>query len=157
MGEFVRVGRVSEFREGRGRAVKVDGVDVAVFRVGARLFALKDACPHMGASLADGKPEGLQVECHWHHWKFDLDTGRCHEREWAAADRYEVKLDGQDVLLRPPDKREASVAQGDDEDPEWMFWDAERFFKKKQNGPEHRSDTREGSGQTDRAPDDEKS
>ena len=137
MGKYVKVGRVSEFRGGRGRAVKVDGVAVAIFRVGERLFALKDACPHMGASLADGKPEGLQVECHWHHWKFDLDTGRCHEREWAAADRYEVKLDGEDVLLMAPEKPEEEPDTSDDEDPEWVFWDAERFFKKKkQDGSE---------------------
>ena len=134
MGSFVRVGRVSDFREGRGRAIKVDGVAVAIFRVGERLFALKDACPHMGASLADGKPDGLQVECHWHHWKFDLDTGRCHEREWAAADRYEVKLDGDEVLLKAPDKVEPPTEQKEEDDPEWVFWDAERFFKKKPGG-----------------------
>ena len=135
MGNFFKVGRASDFREGRGRAVKVDGVAVALFRVGERLYALKDACPHMGASLADGKPDGLEVECHWHHWKFDLDTGRCHEREWAAADRYEVKVDGEDVLLRAPEKSEPQAQPSDDEeDPEWVFWDAERFFKKKSEG-----------------------
>jgi nitrite reductase (NADH) small subunit/3-phenylpropionate/trans-cinnamate dioxygenase ferredoxin subunit len=131
MGSYVRVGRETDFREGRGSAVKVDGVAVAVFRVGRRLFALKDACPHMGASLADGKPDGLQVECHWHHWKFDLDTGRCHEREWAAADRYEVKLSDGDVWLKAPEDPAAPEVTSEDEDPEWVFWDAERYFKKK--------------------------
>ena len=134
MGSYVKVGCVSDFGEGRGRAVKVDGVAVAVFRVGKQLFALKDACPHMGASLADGKPDGLQVECHWHHWKFDLDTGRCHEREWAAADRYEVRLNGDDVLLKVPEKVEPPTEQKEEDDPEWVFWDAERFFKKKPDG-----------------------
>jgi len=139
MAEYVKVGTVSEFREGRGRAVKVHGVAVAVFRVGERLFALKDACPHMGASLADGKPDGLQVECHWHHWKFDLDSGRCHEREWAAADLYEVKLNGDTVLLKAPEKPDEQAGTNDDEDPEWVFWDAERFFKKKPDGSEDES------------------
>jgi nitrite reductase (NADH) small subunit/3-phenylpropionate/trans-cinnamate dioxygenase ferredoxin subunit len=131
VGGFVKVGRASDFREGRGRAVKVDGVAVAVFRVGDRLFALKDACPHMGASLADGKPEGMQLECHWHHWRFDLETGRCQEREWAAADRYEVRVDGGEVWLKAPAKDEPQTPADDDADAEWIFWDAERFFKKK--------------------------
>ena len=64
MRDFVEVGRLQEFPEGRGRAVAVDGVLVAVFRLGETVYALRDACPHMGASLADGKIHDLKVSCH---------------------------------------------------------------------------------------------
>jgi len=148
MREFLKVGRVEEFREGRGRAVKVDGVAVAVFRVGERIFALRDACPHMGASLAEGKPEGMQVECHWHHWRFDLESGCSTEREWACAAVYEVRLDGGDVWLRPPIEEPAS-APDDENDPDWIFWDSERYFRK--DGPSSAQGRPDGDRRTDQA------
>ncbi|WP_406504786.1 Rieske 2Fe-2S domain-containing protein [Streptomyces sp. NBC_00212] len=53
---------------------------------GRRLVAWRDrdgrpvlmprACPHMGASLADGKVVDGQLRCSFHHWRFD-GTGAC--------------------------------------------------------------------------------
>jgi nitrite reductase (NADH) small subunit/3-phenylpropionate/trans-cinnamate dioxygenase ferredoxin subunit len=118
---FVKVGRRAEFREGRGRAVNVEGRRVAVFRVGDRWSALQDACPHMGASLAEGRLVNGIVTCHWHGWRFDLETGRGAPpaRSWACARTYEVRLDGEDVLIRRPD--DPPSAGGNDE--EWVVWD----------------------------------
>ena len=72
-----RVGTQADFLEGKGRAVDAGATRVAVFRVQGRLHALDDACPHMRASLADGKIEaGRRVVCHMHGWTFDLVTGK---------------------------------------------------------------------------------
>ncbi|MGH7819100.1 MAG: Rieske (2Fe-2S) protein, partial [Candidatus Binatia bacterium] len=49
---------------------------IAVFRVGARLFAILESCPHAGASLADGDLEGSVVTCPEHGSQFDVCTGR---------------------------------------------------------------------------------
>ena len=76
MGDFVKVGKVDDFREGRGSVVRLDGKKVAVFKIGGRLQAVQDACPHMGASLADGRLEDGRVVCHWHGWSFDLESGQ---------------------------------------------------------------------------------
>jgi len=122
---FELVGKVEDFREGRGTVVIVEGTRVAVFRVGGALHAISDACPHMGASLADGKLEGSKVVCHWHGWTFDLDSGRTKEREWACANVYEVRLRGNAVYLKappPPPEREA-------EPEEWVVFDPERHLK----------------------------
>ena len=51
----MRVGDVARWVKGRGRQVDVAGVKVAVFWDGVRWMALADTCPHMGASLADGR------------------------------------------------------------------------------------------------------
>jgi len=122
----VRVGRVDDFPERRGRAVRVEGQAVAVFRLGSRVFALRDACPHMGASLADGRVDGLCVECHWHHWRFDLSTGQAFERSWARAVRYEVRLLEGEVWLKPPPPPSPQVPE---EEEDWSYWDASRYFK----------------------------
>ena len=127
MSDFVSVGTVAQFPPGRGRRVQVNGTAVAVFRVGERWFALQDSCPHMGASLADGKLDGEQVVCHWHEWKFDLLSGQGDEREWARARVYEVRIDGDQVLLRPPAEEDPPADDPADDDG-WVRWD-DSFLK----------------------------
>jgi nitrite reductase/ring-hydroxylating ferredoxin subunit len=129
--EYVKVGTLQEFRKGRGRAVEVDGVLVAVHRTAGGFVAVTDACPHMGASLADARLlDENTLECHWHHWKYDTKTGKnLGLRPWACLTVYEVKVQGQDVLIkRPP----PPAPEPEAEDDEWMTWDPERFFKKKE-------------------------
>jgi len=147
MDGFVRVGRVDDFPQRRGRAVRVAGEAVAVFRVGSRVFALRDACPHMGASLADGRIDGPCVECHWHHWRFDLSTGQAAERSWARAARYEVRLLGGEVWVKPPASAPAPRAD-EEEEVDWSYWDASRYFKKP-GGSERGADGEEGADQAD--------
>lgn len=104
MSGFVKVGRVEEFREGRGRAVRVGGRRVAVFNDGGRFLALQDNCPHMGASLADGRIVAGRVACHMHGWVFELASGRgCPPaKSWACARTYEVRVEDGQVLIREP-------------------------------------------------------
>lgn len=129
MSEFVRVGRVGDFREGRGVAVPLDDKKVAIFRLGGRLFAIQDSCPHMGASLADGGILDGKVICHWHGWCFDLKTGQGDQRskQWLRARVYEVKVEGDEVFVRRPD--EPPPAKPDDDD-DWVAWD-DSFLKRK--------------------------
>jgi nitrite reductase (NADH) small subunit/3-phenylpropionate/trans-cinnamate dioxygenase ferredoxin subunit len=130
MDEYVKVGHVEQFRKGRGRAVDLDGVQVAIFYTGSRYVAITDACPHMGASLADGKLiDETTLECHWHHWKYDLRTGQSPVRPWACVKVYEVRVEGQDVYLKRPDPPPPAPEPAE-EDDEWMTWDPERFFKR---------------------------
>jgi nitrite reductase/ring-hydroxylating ferredoxin subunit len=121
---FVNVGRDESFPEGRGRRVTVGPDTVAVIRHRGKLYALRDACPHMGASLADGKVAAGRVSCFWHGWTFDLETGQADARAWACARPYEVELRDGDVWIRLP-------GPPDDEPPadEWVAWD-DGFLKK---------------------------
>ncbi|PIK46547.1 putative Rieske domain-containing protein-like [Apostichopus japonicus] len=64
-----------------GRAVKVNGEEVALFRLGEEVFAVKEKCPHQGGPLHLGDIEvlpdrSLCVRCPWHHWCVDLASGR---------------------------------------------------------------------------------
>ncbi len=40
-------------------------------------FALRDACPHRGMPLSCGQFDGEQVECSYHGWRFDAQSGQC--------------------------------------------------------------------------------
>jgi nitrite reductase/ring-hydroxylating ferredoxin subunit len=72
------------------------GAGIGVFNVEDRFYAVKNTCPHMGAPLCRGKltgttrpirtpdgrvdmewvREGEILRCPWHHWEFELASGR---------------------------------------------------------------------------------
>jgi nitrite reductase (NADH) small subunit len=126
---WVRVGDAARWVKGRGRQVELDGVKIAVFWDGERWMALDDKCPHMGASLADGRLFGDQLQCSWHEWRYDTTTGQCPLRSWARVNVHEVKVEDDGVWVRRPDPPAPPPAEPDD-DPEWMSWDPSRFFKR---------------------------
>src|SRR6201981_2935527 len=49
-----------------------------------RVFALDNRCPHMGFPLERGSVEDGILTCHWHHARFDLESG-CTFDLWADA------------------------------------------------------------------------
>jgi len=128
---FVKVGRVDQFAERRGRAVDFEGSKVAVFRLDGRWYAIQDDCPHMGASLSAGLVGRGTVECHWHGWRFDLETGRSDSRSGACARVFEVRVEGDDVLVRRP----VPAPEADDAaEDELLAWNPDRFFKQRPPG-----------------------
>ena len=72
---YVKVGRVEDFPEGRGKRVSVAGRHVAVFHVEGRFYALLDKCTHGQAPLSRGTVKGECVMCPRHGAHFDLATG----------------------------------------------------------------------------------
>ena len=51
---------------------------ISVFKVGDRVFAIDNRCPHEGYPLAEGTVDGnCVVTCNWHNWKFRLEDGQC--------------------------------------------------------------------------------
>jgi nitrite reductase (NADH) small subunit/3-phenylpropionate/trans-cinnamate dioxygenase ferredoxin subunit len=100
MSDFESVGNISEFPEGQGRAVPVDGRMVAVFRQGDTFYAIDDLCPHMGASLAEGFLEEQTVTCPWHAWRFCIKDGTWEDNPRVKVDAFEVRVEGDDVQVR---------------------------------------------------------
>src|ERR1700756_1808168 len=80
--DFVRAGTLEELRV-RGRLV-VHGRHRPVLLVheGGQVFALDNRCPHMGFPLERGSVEDGILTCHWHHARFDLESG-CTFDLWA--------------------------------------------------------------------------
>jgi nitrite reductase (NADH) small subunit len=58
-----------------GRAVLVDGRELAIFNLGDRFVTIDNRCPHQGGPLCDGITTDTAVVCPLHGWKFDLQTG----------------------------------------------------------------------------------
>jgi nitrite reductase/ring-hydroxylating ferredoxin subunit len=82
-----------------GRAVvALDGGEVALFRVGGRIHAFANACPHSGNPLVEGEIAGDTLTCVYHLWRFDLETGACLAGD-APATRYPTMIEGSDVVV----------------------------------------------------------
>ena len=124
---WVRVGDPAQWTRGRGRQVDVAGTKVAVFWDGRDWIAVDDTCLHMGASLADGRLHGGELQCSWHEWRYDVKTGQCPVRPWARVRVWEVKVEADGVWLKESPVTEPSKP---DDDPDWVSWDPARYFKK---------------------------
>jgi nitrite reductase (NADH) small subunit/3-phenylpropionate/trans-cinnamate dioxygenase ferredoxin subunit len=124
---FFDAGPADSFPKGCGRVVLIEDVRVAVFRLDRGWFALRDACPHMGSSLADGSIRGDRVACRWHAWSFDLATGESDSKRKACARVYELRIERDHVWLKPPPPMGQPPL--DDHDDEWMADDPETWFR----------------------------
>jgi nitrite reductase/ring-hydroxylating ferredoxin subunit len=78
--------------------VEADGREIVVLRVGAALHAFDNACPHEGNPLVDGEVLGDVLECAYHGWRFDLETGACLLGDEPAR-RYEAELVGAEIRI----------------------------------------------------------
>ncbi|WP_298801227.1 Rieske 2Fe-2S domain-containing protein [uncultured Pseudokineococcus sp.] len=91
----VDVGPLEDFAVGEGRAVVVQGRQVAVFRHrDGRLSALDAVCPHSGGPLADGQMDDRVVVCPLHLNVFELATGRSCSGQRDVAAHVAVVADG---------------------------------------------------------------
>lgn len=137
MSGFIHVGsavRLLKLTRGSSRVYSCNGEDVAVFRTRNGYIAVSDTCPHMGASLSHGRLSGNRLECSWHEWKFNTDTGISDAREWCCLNVYDVRIDGERLFLRPRPRPEKPDGEARDDpsspDEDWIQWDPDRFFKK---------------------------
>lgn len=71
----VVVASIADLPEQRGVAVQVGPLRIALFRLGERVFAVDDSCPHRHFPLHDGVVDGVTVRCRTHGSCFDLATG----------------------------------------------------------------------------------
>ncbi len=69
--------RLDELEAGKARRFEVEGLAIAVVRIGAEVFAIGDRCTHQNVSLSDGEvyEDDLVLECWKHGSQFSLVTG----------------------------------------------------------------------------------
>jgi 3-phenylpropionate/trans-cinnamate dioxygenase ferredoxin subunit len=106
------VGTVDEITPGQRKIVTLEGRSIGVFNVDGKFFAIRNTCPHQGASLCLGElygtlesagpgdyrldPDQVILRCPWHGWEFDLRTGQ----SWFDPGRTRVRR--YDVTLASP-------------------------------------------------------
>src|ERR1700683_518579 len=83
-GARVLAGSAAQLREQGRLLTKPAWLPVLVVWHEGRAYALEDRCPHMGFPLHRGTCEAGLLTCHWHHARFDLESG-CTLDRWADA------------------------------------------------------------------------
>jgi nitrite reductase (NADH) small subunit len=67
---------------------------------GGAISAMDNVCPHRGGPLGQGIVEDGKIICPWHAWAFDATTGVAVHNPDAKVDVYEIKVEGDDVLVK---------------------------------------------------------
>lgn len=99
MGNFIKAAGRADIPEGRGKAVSLEGNAIALFNVGGTYHAIDNTCKHRGGPLGEGELDGSQVTCPWHGWQYDVTTGACMTNPSVSQKKYNVKVEGDDVLI----------------------------------------------------------
>jgi nitrite reductase (NADH) small subunit len=125
------VGRAADFPVGTHRVVVVDGREVGVFNIGGRLYGIANRCAHQGGPVCAGgrvtgtliateedgwRPrwalEGEVIACPWHGLEYHVPTGRCLAYPHISLRRYDVRVEGEDVVVTPASSRRPPTASG---------------------------------------------
>ena len=104
---FIFAANADQLADRAGMTVQVGGKDLALFRVGEKVFAMDSACPHEGAPLGEGEVDDQGVvACPWHGWTFNACTGCSIEPAGSDVRRYEVKLEDGGIYVRVEENAE---------------------------------------------------
>lgn len=90
--QLVPVAEVRDIPQGRAKAFRIRGREIAVFNIEGIFYAVKSTCPHRGVSLHGGSVEQTIVTCPGHGWQFDLRTGNCVSHPPAGLRCYRVDV-----------------------------------------------------------------
>jgi nitrite reductase (NADH) small subunit len=88
----VLVCRVEEVPEGRGLALEVEGLCIAVLNDRGTIQVLSGRCPHSGGLLGYGWIEEGEVVCPLHRWRFQLASGRCSTDRGQSVHRFACEV-----------------------------------------------------------------
>ena len=79
---FVKALPLAELEGAGCKAVQINGHTVALYATDGQVFAVDNRCPHMGFPLYKGSVKVGILTCHWHHARFDLESGGTFD-QWA--------------------------------------------------------------------------
>jgi 3-phenylpropionate/trans-cinnamate dioxygenase ferredoxin subunit len=105
MSERTVLCRRDELESGQARRFDVDGMRIALVRIGDDFYAIGDRCSHEDYSLAEGEvwAQECEIECPRHGSTFDLRTGEpCSLPATTPVPVFVTEVDGEDVSVVLP-------------------------------------------------------
>ncbi len=99
--DWIDVDGATSIAEGKARRITLpDGTRAAVFRVGATLHAIGDACAHQGGPLSEGRIIDGCVTCPWHGYQYRAQDGCAPAPFTEKLPTYELRIHGGRVQVR---------------------------------------------------------
>jgi nitrite reductase (NADH) small subunit len=104
MPDFVPICKLSDVPSGQGKMIRptqgrLATKPVAVFNDNGKIYVTNFVCPHTGGPMSEGTIKDGVVECPYHAWAFNAETGISAGKGDHPIDIYEVKVEGDDILL----------------------------------------------------------
>ena len=108
---------VDELPDGARRIVRRGRLEVGVFNVGGRYYALPNVCAHQFGPLCEGEisgtlvanaetrfrpawvREGEMLNCPWHALEFEIATGRCLAYPTVKPRHFPVRVEDDHVIV----------------------------------------------------------
>ena len=98
-GQIKKVAKRNEVPAGTMLPVEVGGVQVVLINMDGEYYALHDSCTHEYFPLSEGSLEDGCVVCMLHGARIDLKTGAAGAPAFEPVKTYEVKVEGDDILI----------------------------------------------------------
>ena len=100
---FIKVCSLSELPNNSQKIVPLGPHKVALFHFNNEISAIANACLHkagpLGLGLVENKYDGLYVTCPWHGWEYNIKTGSAPPGYKDQQAVFEVKVEGDDILI----------------------------------------------------------
>src|SRR5436309_2081504 len=107
----LRAASVDDLAPDGRTVVSVGGQTVLVLQHEGEIYAVDNRCPHMGFPLHRGTCGDGILTCHWHHARFDLETGGTFD-PWADDLRtFPVEVSDGEIFIDPRPRRDAEAHQ----------------------------------------------
>jgi nitrite reductase/ring-hydroxylating ferredoxin subunit len=102
--------------EQQPQVVKIPPLQIALFAVHAKIYAIDNRCPHEGYPLVKGNVDSsCTLTCNWHNWKFRLSDGEC-TLGGDDVRSYPVEIRGDEVWVNTDDppaaERKTKILKG---------------------------------------------
>jgi len=100
---FIKVCSLSELPNNSQKIVPLGPHKIALFHFNNEISAIANACLHkagpLGLGLVENKYDGLYVTCPWHGWEYNIKTGSAPPGYKDQQAVFEVKVEGDDLLI----------------------------------------------------------
>ncbi len=102
--DFIKVCKYAELKENTGKQFFINDLEIALFKVDGKIYALSNICPHQKTHLMhEGLIENGIVYCPIHGWSFLLSDGKFPDGS-KGLDSYETKVIGDYVYVKVKEK-----------------------------------------------------
>jgi len=98
--DFVKAATLDEFADLSHKVIKLIGRPVGIIkREDGTFFGVEASCKHQGADLLTDYRGGTIAVCPRHKWEYDLESGRCLNHDSLPLKKYQVKIEGNYILV----------------------------------------------------------
>jgi len=91
---------ISELEEGKPIPFASSAGDILLVRLGGKVMAYRNQCPHMGVPLDGGFVDESVITCPSHGFRFDLTTGECITAPHVQLEPFPVRLKEERIWIR---------------------------------------------------------